>query len=46
MFEEEIAERREKIFKEKNNEAIEEMKTILNEYSTKKTAEEAKANNV
>ena len=33
MFEEEIAKRREEIFKYKKTEAIEEMKNILNEYS-------------
>jgi len=36
MFEEEIAQRREKIFKDKNTKAIEEMKLILNEYSNLK----------
>lgn len=33
MFEEEIANRRERIFKQKDSTAIEEMKKILNEYS-------------
>jgi len=36
MFEEIIAKRREKIFADKNQEAIEEMKKILNEYSKDK----------
>lgn len=36
MFEEKIAKRREKIFKEKNQAAIEEMKQILQEYSQEK----------
>ena len=36
MFEEEIAKRREDIFKNKNTQWIEEMKTILNEYSNEK----------
>jgi len=36
MFEEEIAKRRENIFKTKNTQFIEEMKTILNEYSNEK----------
>ena len=42
MFEEEIAERREKIFKDKDNQAIEEMKQILNDYSKEKAEQEKK----
>jgi hypothetical protein len=46
MFEEEIAKRREKIFKDKNTAAIDEMKQILNEYSHEKTrAEESNTGN-
>jgi hypothetical protein len=36
MFEEEIAERRERIFKNKDQTAIEEMKQILNAYAHEK----------
>ena len=39
MFEEKIAKRREKIFKEKNQAAIEEMKKILQEYSQEKESQ-------
>ena len=48
MFEEVIADRRERIFKNQDTNAIEEMKIILSEYSQikqdleKKEAEEAK----
>ena len=36
MFEDEIAQRRQKIFDDNDTKAIEEMKKILNEYSKKK----------
>lgn len=42
MFEEEIASRRERIFKMKDEKAIEEMKQILNEYAIKKEELEKK----
>merc|ERR1712166_576245 len=42
MFEQMIAERREKIFKEKDTQAIEEMKKILNLYTAQKDDEERK----
>ena len=44
MFEEEIAKRREKIFKDKNTAAIDEMKQILNEYSQEKNKNEDGSN--
>lgn len=40
MFEQMIADRRENIFKEKNTQAIEEMKKILNEYTKIKDKDE------
>tara|TARA_B110000285_G_scaffold220802_1_gene272978 strand:+ start:782 stop:910 length:129 start_codon:yes stop_codon:yes gene_type:complete len=42
MFEQMIAERREKIFKDKDTQAIEEMKKILNLYTAQKDEEEKK----
>ena len=42
MFEQMIAERREKIFKEKDTQAIEEMKKILNLYTQQKDEEDRK----
>lgn len=42
MFEQMIAERREKIFKEKDTQAIEEMKKILNLYTAQKDEDEKK----
>lgn len=44
MFEEEIGTRRNKIFEEKNTRAIEEMKSILNDYTMKKAQLEKKEN--
>lgn len=43
MFEEIIARRREKIFNERNQQAIEDMKRILNEYSKDKAEQENKS---
>lgn len=44
MFEQMIADRREKIFRDRNNFAIEEMKKILNEYTKNKDKEEGNEN--
>jgi len=41
MFEEEIASRRQRIFNQKDQPAIEEMKHILNEYSIEKKKQES-----
>lgn len=43
MFEEIIARRREKIFNDRNQQAIEDMKKILNEYSKDKAEQENKS---
>lgn len=45
MFEEEIANRRENIFKQKNTAAIDEMKQILNQYSQEKNKQEESNHN-
>ena len=45
MFEEKIAKRREEIFNQKDEKAIEEMKKILSDYTKEKEEAEKKLNN-